>query len=109
MVMGSGRKNRRGEIVDATIRFAAKQGVSGASIRQIASEAGVTEGAPTATLTTKMICASRHISRSWRTWWRKRSSCSSRGQRPSQTCYVIGSDSRSSTTIDIRMPSPTSC
>lgn len=45
MVMGSGRKNRRGEIVDATIRLAAKQGVSGASIRQIASEAGVTEGA----------------------------------------------------------------
>ena len=41
--MTTGRKNRRGEIVDATIRVAAKQGVSGASIRQIASEAGVTE------------------------------------------------------------------
>ena len=43
--MNTGRKNRRGEIVDATVRLVARQGVSGASIRQIASEAGVTEGA----------------------------------------------------------------
>ena len=43
--MGIGRKNRREEIVAATVRLVAKQGVSGASIRQIASEAGVTEGA----------------------------------------------------------------
>ncbi len=43
--MTTGRKNRRGEILDATVRVAARQGVSGASVRQIASEAGVTEGA----------------------------------------------------------------
>lgn len=43
--MSPGRKSRRDEIVAATVRLAARQGVTGASIRQIASEAGVTEGA----------------------------------------------------------------
>lgn len=43
--MATRRKNRRDEIVAATVRLVARQGVSGASIRQIASEAGVTEGA----------------------------------------------------------------
>ena len=43
--MTTKRKNRRAEIVEATIRLVARQGVTGASIRQIASEAGVTEGA----------------------------------------------------------------
>ena len=43
--MANRRKNRRQEIVAATVRLVARQGVTGASIRQIASEAGVTEGA----------------------------------------------------------------
>jgi AcrR family transcriptional regulator len=43
--MATGRKNRRDEIVAATVRLVSRQGVSGASIRQIATEAGVTEGA----------------------------------------------------------------
>ena len=43
--MATGRKNRRDEIVAATVRLVSRQGVSRASIRQIASEAGVTEGA----------------------------------------------------------------
>jgi AcrR family transcriptional regulator len=43
--MASRRKNRREEIVAATVRLVAKQGVTATPIRQIASEAGVTEGA----------------------------------------------------------------
>ncbi len=39
------RKNRKEEIVAATVRLVATQGLKGASIRQIAAEAGVTEGA----------------------------------------------------------------
>ena len=43
--MTTGRRNRKEEIVEAAIRLVARQGVSGASVRQIASQAGVTEGA----------------------------------------------------------------
>ncbi|MDA0337450.1 MAG: TetR/AcrR family transcriptional regulator [bacterium] len=43
--MSTERRNRREEIVAATVRLVARQGVPGASIRQIATEAGVTEGA----------------------------------------------------------------
>jgi len=39
------RKNRKQEIVSATVRLVARQGVNGTSIRQIATAAGVTEGA----------------------------------------------------------------
>jgi len=39
------RKNRRGEIVTATIRLVARQGMRAATIRQIAQASGVTEGA----------------------------------------------------------------
>lgn len=43
--MTTGRRNRREEILEAVVRLTARQGVVGASVRQIASEAGVTEGA----------------------------------------------------------------
>lgn len=43
--MPAERKNRRAEILEAAIRVVAQQGVNGASVRRIASEAGVTEGA----------------------------------------------------------------
>jgi len=39
------RKNKRNEIIAATISLVAKKGVSGSSVRLIAEEAGVTEGA----------------------------------------------------------------
>ena len=39
------RKNKRSEIIAAAISLVAKKGVSGSSVRQIAEEAGVTEGA----------------------------------------------------------------
>ena len=39
------RKNKKGEIIAATVRLVAQQGVNGTSIRQIAERAGVTEGA----------------------------------------------------------------
>ena len=39
------RKNKRKEIIAATISLVAKHGVSGSSVRLIAEEAGVTEGA----------------------------------------------------------------
>ena len=39
------RKNKKGEIVAATVRLVAQRGVIGTSIRQIAEMAGVTEGA----------------------------------------------------------------
>ena len=39
------RKNKRNEIITATISLVAKKGVSGSSVRLIAEEAGVTEGA----------------------------------------------------------------
>ncbi len=39
------RKNKKQEIVSATVRLVARQGVNGTSIRQIATAAGVTEGA----------------------------------------------------------------
>ena len=39
------RKNKKGEIVAATVRLVAQKGVNGTSIRQIAKLAGVTEGA----------------------------------------------------------------
>jgi AcrR family transcriptional regulator len=39
------RPNRRNEIIAATIREAARHGVSGSTVRGIAAEAGVTEGA----------------------------------------------------------------
>jgi AcrR family transcriptional regulator len=41
----TGRRNRRDELVAAAVRLAARQGVHSASVRDIASEAGVTEGA----------------------------------------------------------------
>lgn len=43
--MATGRRNHKEEILAATIRLVARHGVSGASVRQIASQAGVTEGA----------------------------------------------------------------
>lgn len=43
--MTRARKNRREEILAAAVRLVARQGVSGSTIRQITSEAGVTEGA----------------------------------------------------------------
>lgn len=39
------RKNKKGDIIAATVRLVAQQGVNGTSIRQIAENAGVTEGA----------------------------------------------------------------
>ena len=39
------RKNKKADIVSAAVRLVARQGVNGTSIRQIATAAGVTEGA----------------------------------------------------------------
>ena len=39
------RKNKKNEIVTATVHLMARQGVNGTSVRQIATAAGVTEGA----------------------------------------------------------------
>jgi AcrR family transcriptional regulator len=39
------RKNKKGEIIAATVQLVAQRGVNGASIRRIAEVAGVTEGA----------------------------------------------------------------
>ena len=39
------RKSRKSDILAATIRLVAQKGVNGSTIRQIAAEAGVTEGA----------------------------------------------------------------
>ena len=39
------RKNKRDDIIAATIHLVAQKGVSGSTVRQIAGEAGVTEGA----------------------------------------------------------------
>ena len=39
------RRNKKNEIVTATVHLVARQGVNGTSIRQIATAAGVTEGA----------------------------------------------------------------